>query len=184
MEKNFELFEKNKIEEKNIISNPPRTLYPQERDWTCSIACIRTIIAPFAQKLPSEDFYIEKFKLEPGPLYSKDIKNLNILEEFTVHYGCDFEDVDFGMIIYLLEKGYYIMLESIINYAHWMVLLGYYPNKDLDVEKTKLLMYDPYYDEIKLINADEFLNMWIDGDFEHTKVKKDFIAVKRKNNIL
>ena len=32
--------------------------------------------------------------------------------------------------------------------------------------------------EIKLINTDEFISMWIDGDFKNSKVKNDFIAVK------
>ena len=78
-----------------------------------------------------------------------------------------------------MEQGYFVMLESMINYAHWTVLLGYYPLCGNDLEKAKLLMYDPYYDEVRLVNADEFISMWRDGSYETTRIDRDFIAVKR-----
>ena len=60
-----------------------------------------------------------------------------------------------------------------------MVLLGYYVVKDTkNLEEHKILFYDPYYD-LKLLNADEFIGMWIDGNYENTKVKNDFIALKK-----
>ena len=78
-----------------------------------------------------------------------------------------------------MNNGYAIMIESMINYAHWLVLLGYYIIGDSrDIESHKVLVYDPYYDKVRLIIADEFLSMWIDGDHEKTGVVKDFIAIK------
>ena len=60
-----------------------------------------------------------------------------------------------------MEDGYYVMVESMYNYAHWMVLLGYYPLEQANVEKSRLLVYDPWFDQVRLLIADEFLPMWV-----------------------
>ena len=162
------------------IANPPKTFYRQETDWTCSIACIRTMMSGFLTQVPGEEELVQQFQLTPGPHYSKQIKERQILAAYDAIYGCDLEKPDFAQVIQLMAEGYYVMLESMYNYAHWYVLLGYYPLEDQDIEKSKLLIYDPYYNEVRLLNADEFLSMWIDGDYEHTRVKHDFIALRGK----
>lgn len=177
-----EVFLQYREDMKNLDSvslTPPR-LYPQERDWTCAIACIRSIFSALGNDL-SEDEIIEEYSMIPGPHYSKDIKKLNILERYDVIYGCDLKDAKLDTLIDYMNDGYYIMVESMINYAHWHVLLGYYTISDFtDVEKFKFLMYDPYYNELKLVNVDEFDGMWIDGNYANTGVEKDFIAIKNK----
>ena len=104
---------------------------------------------------------------------------MRVLEQYDVKYGSDKTDTTFDDILELMEQGYYIMLESMVNYAHWMVILGYFNSADSnDIEKSKILFFDPYYNEVRLINTDEFLGMWIDGDYNTTKVKNDYIAIR------
>ena len=46
-----------------------------------------------------------------------------------------------------------MVLLILINYSHWMVLLGYFVTAgEEDVENCKLLFYDPYYNNVKLLN--------------------------------
>ena len=92
---------------KNSFSINYEKYYVQERDWTCSIACIRTILSKFkAEK--SEEYYIEKYKLIPGPHYSNNIKDINILKGREAIYGCDYtpEEKDINTIIDLANQGY------------------------------------------------------------------------------
>lgn len=157
------------------------TYYKQERDWTCSIACIRTMSSKFMKEVPSEDFFVEAYELKPGPHYSKDIKTLGILDEFSVVYGCDIgeNEKNINTIIDLISDGYAVMMETMLNYAHWVVVLGYFIiGEPEDLEKHTMLVYDPYYDKVRLLIADEFLAMWIDGNHSDTGVVKDFIAIK------
>ena len=122
-------------------------------------------------------------------------QNYRNIFEFLTIYIPEYEDALVGAlanfanedltdeILNLLENGYYIMLESMVNYSHWMVLLGYYVVKDTkNLEEHKILFYDPYYDDLKLLNADEFIGMWIDGNYENTKVKNDFIVIFSRNS--
>ena len=162
----------------NICAKVPAKMYPQETDWTCSIACIRTMLSGILNEVPSEEEFITQYNLKPGPHYSKDIKQLGILQAYDVLYGCDNHDVSFDDILDYVESGYSVMLECMYNYAHWFVLLGYYPIVGENIEKSKILVYDPYYNEVRLLNADEFITMWIDGNYEHSRIEKDFIAFK------
>ena len=166
---------------KKSVNYSCETYFKQERDWTCSIACIRTMASKIMKEVPSEDFFIEAYELIPGPYYSKDIKEIGILDELDVIYGCDMgeEDKDINTIIDAIEDGYAIMIETMLNYAHWVVVLGYFiVGGSEDVEKHQILVYDPYYDNVRLLIADELLNMWIDGSYSETGVLKDFIAIK------
>lgn len=52
------------------VSNTPPRLFRQERDWTCSVACIRTLLSGRTAEVPSENEFIEKFGLVPGPHYT------------------------------------------------------------------------------------------------------------------
>lgn len=178
MTRKSELFTKQYTKENLCVTKVPPKLFPQERDWTCSIACIRTMTSAFGRGPKDEDWYISNFNLSPGLHYSKDIKEKRILQGYTVEYGCDYTNFEFDNLVKLLGQGYYIMVEGMINYSHWLVLLGYYTlgSKD-DLENNFVLLYDPYYDELKLIRADEFNKIWQGGEFDNTGVNHDFIAI-------
>lgn len=170
-------FEQNKLEYKKVLGCSLGNLCAQETDWTCSVACIRTMLSGIGNEIPSESDIVNEYSMQPGPYYSRDIKRIGILEQYDVIYGCDLEKKSFDAVLEYMDAGYYIMLECMYNYAHWVVLLGYYPIAD-DIEKSQLSIYDPYYNQVRLFCVDEFLTMWIDGNYAETNVEKDFIAIK------
>lgn len=160
------------------VANFPKKLHRQERDWTCSIACLRTILSGVMDEVPDENYFIDTFKMAPGPYYSKDIKNREMITGCESLFSCDLEskDITIDMIGDLLQRGYYVMVESMYNYAHWYVIMGYCAvENETNLEKHKLLIYDPYYNEVRLLNVDEFSGMWCDAD-NHVK---EFIAVRQ-----
>lgn len=161
------------------ISRLPSKLYLQERDWTCSIACMRSITSSI-RYLGDEDNIVNKYAMKPGPFYSEQIKKLGVLSDYHVIYGCDFDSecYDIKKLYDLMSDGYYIMVESMIGFDHWLVLFDYITNNDEITEKQCLLLYDPYYDEIKKYNVDEFESVWLSGDYANNNIFKDFIAVK------
>ena len=175
-----EYFEGNAIGHKNVVARQPKQLFPQETDWTCSVACLRTMLSGLVREVPGEEELVEKYGLTPGPWYSQDIKKLGMLEDYDAIYGCDCRDTDFDRILNYMEDGYYVMVESMYNYAHWMVLLGYYPLEQANVEKSRLLVYDPWFDQVRLLIADEFLSMWVDGECTKNNIRHDFIAIRKK----
>ena len=65
-----------------------------------------------------------------------------------------------------------------INYDHWLVLCGYFSNNYDTIDKHSVLLYDPYFNELKIYRAEEFGAMWISGNHEKNGVTLDFIAVK------
>lgn len=156
----------------------PTKLYQQERDWTCSIACLRSITSSI-KNLGTEDHIIKTYGLCPGPYYSKDIKQLGILKDYIVEFGCDTEkNYDLDKLYRLLKNDYYVMVECMLNYDHWLVLMSYFPNNSKDIAEHRLLLYDPYFNEIKLMRAEEFCAMWISGEHMKNNVTLDYIAVK------
>lgn len=163
----------------NNVGMIPKRLFYQERDWTCSITCIRNILW-YLEICESEDYYIETFNMKPGPYYSKDIKRLGILENHNTVYGCDLIDIDYDIktIYELLSDNYYVMVESMICFDHWCNLLAYITNNSFDREKQYLLLYDPYYSQLKMISVDEFESVWLSGQHEKNNIFKDFIAIK------
>lgn len=179
MERRNEYFEHQELEHQLVESRTPSRLFPQETDWTCSIACIRTILSGLQEYVPSEQEFVKKYHLSPGPYYSRDIQALGLLNEYDAVYGCDAKGITFDTILDYMSQGYYIMLESMYNYAHWFVLLGYFPLSGGNVEHSRLLMFDPYYNEVRLLITDEFISMWIDGNYEHSRVIRDFIAIRK-----
>lgn len=183
-EKFFELFEPAPVKQDQAVVMTPPKFFPQERDWTCSVACIRTILSGIEDEVPTEDFFVGNYALSPGPYYSREIKSRKLLEPYDVVYGCDNEKVTLDDVLNLCRDGYYVMLESMYNYSHWFVFLGFYPSADCDVEKSKLLVFDPYYNEVRLLNADEFQSMWRDGNYEKSKVDRDFIAIRSSHRVL
>lgn len=178
MVRKAELFPKFELSHKNVITWKAHQMFLQERDWTCAISCIRTLLSGMQSDVPSEDSYIKEYKLGPSPYYSKDIKRLELLAGRDVIYGCDVDKINFDKILSYLEGGYGIMLESLHNYAHWMVLLGYYPLTNEADDKSQLLMYDPYMNQVRLLNTEEFVNMWIDADHNKNGIVNDFIAIR------
>lgn len=173
-----EFFKEYILKHQNVISCNLSKLFAQETDWTCQIACIRTILSGLCENVPEESYFTTKYKMTPGPYYSHDIKKLGILDSYNAIYGCDIKEKKFDEILFFMEDGYYIMLESMVGFSHWMVLLGYYALEN-NIEKSKLLMFDPYYNEVRLMNVDEFLSMWIDGNHAENNVINDFIAIKK-----
>ena len=176
----MEFFDEYHLLYKNIIMSNGMTLHHQERDWTCSLACIRTIVSSIFDDWLSEDELVEKYNMKPSPYFSKDIKEMGILKEFDTSFGCDSIEKDFNDLIGLLNNGYKIMIESMYGYSHWLVLLGYIPINNADIEKSQLLLFDPYYNQVRLVIVDEFISMWKDGNYEETKVEMDYIAIRNK----
>lgn len=89
------------------------------------------------------------------------------------------EKKNINTVIDLISDGYDVMMETMLNYAHWVVVIGYFIIEEpVDLGKHTVLVYEPYYDKVRLLIADEFLAMWIDGDHKDTSVVKDFIAFK------
>lgn len=184
MKRQSEYFSKlsdNKI--KYNILHAPRKVFCQERDWTCSIACIRSLLSGVLslEEVPDEGSVITRYKLQPGPYYSKDIKEWGIFDDLAISkviYGCDFafNNTSQEDILRLLNRDFYIMVESMINYSHWLVLLGFTCADDR--EHCQVLSYDPYYNKMRVDIADEFFSMWHDGDHEKTGIHHDFIAIR------
>lgn len=163
---------------KNIMCTP-LFLYMQERDWTCSIACIRSLLSSYNIK-DSEDDYINKYKLNPGPYYSKDIKDLHMLDKYYVTYGCDIpESVKTPQFMYDLLSDNYVMVETMYNYDHWLVVLGYLSNNENFIDKHKIILYDPYLNTVRIENAEEFFGMWVSGQYTENNIIKDFIAIRQ-----
>lgn len=164
------------------ITNCPVKFYRQTRDWTCSFACIKTILSSVD---PNRNFDVDKLisdlNLIPNAFYSKDIKSLSILHNYDVVYGCDEENKNYEIekLIDLLNKGFYIMVETMYNYGHWLVLIGIVSFEPYnDTSKAKVIMYDPYLDCIRTENCEEFVGMWVDGDWQTTNIEKDYIAIR------
>ena len=140
----------------NNASMIPGMLYKQNRDWTCALACIRSITHDICY-IGDEDKLIEEYKLEPGPLYSKDIVKLGILDDYHIVTPADYQyGYDAELLYNLLMLNYYVMVETMICYDHWLVLCGYIANDNTSVEKQYLLLYDPYYDNLRQMSVDEF----------------------------
>ena len=149
--------------------------FNQERDWTCCIACLRTISS---NTLGTEKELIDTYNFTPGPYYSKDIKNKHILDNYDVIYGCDIENKTPKMLCKLLND-YNIMIETMLNYDHWLVILGYFTNNTNEINKHQILLYDPYFNNVRLENAEEIFSMWVSGEHTINNIKCDFIAIRR-----
>lgn len=149
----------------------------QERDWTCSIAAVRTILSAFKERHLSETAFIKKYNLNVGPHYTEEILNKKMFGEnkkILSHFDFSEEDISLKLLNNLLAQKYYIMAECMYNYAHWVVILAYLAvGNKTNTEKHRILIYEPYYDETRLVRADEFDTMWCDPNGH----KHEFIAV-------
>lgn len=217
-----ELFGDNISRHCHSVSCAPMKLFRQERDWTCAVACLRSLMsggdgkrisdgqeeefdaaeagAPETKGAPGiagapgmlrlrdadEDTWVADLQLRPGPHFSREIKELGILKGCDVIYGCDGLDgkrASFDDILDLMAEGYNVMIETMINYSHWIVLLGFYPldhSGENQLDDAVVTFFDPYYNEIRLIRAGELTGVWCDGDHEENGVKGDFIAMRMR----
>ena len=75
------------------------------------------------------------------------------------------------------------MVEGMINYDLWFILCGYFLNNTYNTEDQAVLLFDPYYNELKQFRAAEFYSMWVSGEHEKNHVKKAFIAMHKLKNI-
>ncbi len=183
VKKKLEMFEAySDLEHKYSVSHIPKIMCEQERDWSCSVAGLRTIVSAIVPNLPSEEYIIKKSKIKPGLKYSGEIREWKIWDELDVQkkFGCENVTITFDGLLSLLEDDWYIMVQTMVNYSHWMILCGYYCVEPDDFEKNSVLCYDSYYDTMRLFPADEFIEMWRDGAFVESHVERDFVAVKAK----
>lgn len=160
------------------VMSSVRIMFPQERDWTCSIASIRTLLSnKDTRQVPTEDFFISNFHLEKGPYNSKQILDKGILEKYSYKVACLEPIPENNQLYHLTElmKKYNVMVECLINYAHWIVLLGYI--KLGDAEQDQFIYYDPYYHRVNTIVADELISMWFDIS---GKMHRDYIAIAKR----
>ena len=179
MKRMSEYFQPTGESRENCSGRIPQRLYKQERDWTCAIACIRTMLSAYGEE-KEEQQYVDEYKLIPGPHFSKDIKRLGILDGYDVIYGCDEQEKSISKMLAFSNEGYYLMLESMYNFSHWMVFIGYFSIRGAEnIEEHKMLFYDPYMDTMRLVSAEEFEGMWLDGNHKENGVYQDFIALKK-----
>ena len=178
MERIREFFTYEKPQGYISVSNTPPRLYRQERDWTCSIACIRTLLSGRVTEVASENEFIEKFELVPGPHYVDEMIEKQMLAPARVvktNRNFAKEKIGLPLLARLLVEKYYVMAECMYNYAHWVVVLGYFAVRNAeDTEEHRILIYDPYYDQVRLVIADEFLTMWCDPAGH----EKEFVAIR------
>lgn len=143
-------------------ANTPRRLYPQKRDWTCAVACARSIAS-----LPvSEDTMVSALHLKVGPHYSDEMVSW-FPREFQVVAGRDNTGYDISDLLYLLQQGYYV---SLMYSFHWRVLIGHIMMGD--IEHSVCLLYDPYYNRVEQVITDELCAL--------LAAEMDFVAVKEK----
>lgn len=164
---------------KEVASSIPPMLYRQERDWTCSIACLRSIASKFTT-MEDESKIIEQYELKPGPHYARDIESKGLLKHFDYEINIEAPDVwrDLHRLYKLLKDGATIMVETCRSFDHWLVLLAYFTNGAEYTEDQSILMWDPYYNEPILMRASEFCDIWLSGNWEKNKIICDFIAIK------
>lgn len=166
-----ELFEQKETMQWVNIANVPITLYQQDYDWTCPIACLRSVLFALSpQNIDKGDLhYISTYNLFPKPYFSKDFKEKNIIEnelasegslaEYSILYGCD-KKIEFDDLVDLLRKGYFIMTRYVYNH-HWCLILGFFNQKmSRYLDDCHVLLYDSHFNKLHLENAADFEKMW------------------------
>ena len=163
---------------KTILSTVSN-VYRQERDWTCSIACLRTIMSGIMPdtEIPTEDYYVNNTGLTMGPQNSRTLKELGYLDGLDYKIAFEEKAPTSNQVGFLLDlmTDYNVMIECMINYAHWIVLLGYIHLGN--IEEDRIVYYDPYYNRVNIIVADELISMW--HDIGSNPLEQDYIAIKK-----
>ena len=136
-------------------------------------------MSAFKGKQLTENDFITKYKLKPGPHYTEEILSKKMFgdnKKIVSHLDIRKEGLSLKLLNDLLVQKYYIMTECMYNYAHWVVILAYLAVRGKsDTEEHQILFYDPYYDETRLVRADEFATLWCDPDGHY----REFIAVAK-----
>lgn len=151
----------------------PRDLFRQERDWTCGVACLRTLMSGIVP-VPSETLFVFNNHLTPGPLYSRDFKTLTgsadgafpalLNPRLEVRYGCDDPErdaLDESDVWVWLRDGWRVAVDWMMSFDHWCVIMGYFPLGS--PREHEVVFYDPYYDDIRLAHAPDLGVMWRSG---------------------
>lgn len=156
--------------------------YPQETDWTCSLACLRTLLSGSRYTVPSEELLVQLLNKQPGPVSSNDLLKSKI---FTL---IDREDVqlaydkpityDYANELISLLETHNIMIACTLNGGHWLSVLGYVSLGS--IEEDQIILYDPYYHSTRMFRADEIFSMWT-GSFPDS-LDGDYIAIKRSDS--
>lgn len=157
-----------------IMSNV-QSVYKQDRDWTCSIACLRTIASHTAY-LPEEYDILQRYKINKGPQSSHSIRDW-MKDDERFRYGCVDTIPEDYKLTYLtdLMKTHNVMIECMLNYEHWVVILGYvYLGSD---ELAQFIVYDPYYNNVRVIIAEELVSMWY--GVEDYPIHRDYVACRK-----
>ncbi|MCM1218455.1 MAG: hypothetical protein NC548_28540 [Lachnospiraceae bacterium] len=153
-----------------------KRMFPQERDWTCALACFRTLLKSVGITINEENL-IEVCDIQIGPKNSSDVKRwAGVLKlDKQIRYGCDHRYINkkSANLLHELLRSHNVMLEVMLNYAHWIVVLAYYKMGEL--RDDTMVIYDPYYDKIRLFPAEEILSMWYAAG-DNTK-DRDFVAI-------
>lgn len=133
-------------------------LYPQERDWTCSVACLRSIVS--GEYDISEDSIVDSCPIEMGPQTSKAVRHWMPYATSRFLFGAyqPLPEKDTLRALVELMKTHTVMIECMINYEHWVVLLGFTYLGSL--ENSMFILYDPYLNTVRTVMAEELLNEW------------------------
>ena len=160
------------------VMSTVKKVFPQERDWTCSVACFRTLTYALYNKVKDEDYFVNNYNITIGPQNSKAISNWGFTaSKDVIIYGCYNKfDKDVAGNLTSLLKTHNVMVECMLNYAHWLVVLGYIQLGDL--EDDIIILYDPYYNTVRQLIADEFFAMWYDVD--KNPIHRDYVAVRKE----
>lgn len=166
-------------EGKSTVMTTVKNLFKQDRDWTCSIASLRTIMSGYYpdSDVLSEDEFINLYGLKKGPYNSLDLHDAGILNSIPHQAGYSIPAPSTNQAVFLtsLMEDYNVMIECMVNVAHWIVLLGYVKLGNL--EQDMFIYYDPYYHRINTIVADELISMWY--DIGKHPLQRDYIAIPK-----
>lgn len=158
---------------KDYIVSDVKFCYRQKRDWTCSIACLRTICSHKDFLNISEEDVLKKIpSIKPGPQWSSNIKSWGLLPEDTI-YGCE-RTIELEGLLELLRT-HNVMMESKYSGGHWLAILSYHVNGH---NEAKVELYDPWKDAIRIESAAEVIYMWHDSNNPHYH---DFVAIPKSS---
>lgn len=151
--------------------------FRQQRDWTCGIACMRCLLAGKVAQLPTEDEIIERASLKPGPRNSLQLGDVYDKLGLGISYknGNEPQRGHIAPWITDLMRSHDIAIECAINGAHWITLMAYIGRGH--VAEDTVVYYDPYFDEVRLIRAEELFSMWMAT--EKGLLDRDYFAIQR-----
>ena len=162
------------------VVNTPVEFYKQERDWTCSIAVVRSAISCYNNKI-TEDEILAQENLKMGGQKIDNMKNWKILKEAGEGILTQQEKKVEGIkgLYDLLLDNYVVICETTYNWWHFVLAYGYLTTHNKDkIDEQMVLFYDPYYDEHLLMRAELFEQMWFNQD---NKKFYEYLAIPQFN---